>query len=224
MIDLLELRFAWPRAARDTLDIPALHIAAGEALFDLVLSSGVVSFSGDFARFYAGLTRAVAPGGTLVIGDLNPHSRGMRKRRSERQDDGKTHGSFPSRMRTESSISSRSPPANRVARSGLSLQNQPCRNGTAAGCGGPGQGHPLPIGKGLPGRPKGNGGKDGGDAHPLHCGWPSESAVPDPQLCERAAKLWELPADAVDIVGEAIDDRIEAGRCRAGSKWIGAAC
>ncbi|MFO1330103.1 MAG: ATP-binding cassette domain-containing protein [Rubrivivax sp.] len=33
MIDLLELRFAWPRAARDTLDIPALHIAAGETVF-----------------------------------------------------------------------------------------------------------------------------------------------------------------------------------------------
>lgn len=58
--------------------------AADEAPFDLVLSSGVVSFSGDFARFHDGLTRAVAPGGTLVVGDLNPHSRGMLARRRKR--------------------------------------------------------------------------------------------------------------------------------------------
>ncbi|MBK7877305.1 MAG: methyltransferase domain-containing protein [Planctomycetes bacterium] len=58
--------------------------AAGEAPFDLVISSGVISFSGDFDRFLDGLARAVAPGGTLVIGDLNNRSNGMRRRRAER--------------------------------------------------------------------------------------------------------------------------------------------
>jgi SAM-dependent methyltransferase len=58
--------------------------AAGEAPFELVLSSGVVSFSGDLERFTDGLVRTVAPGGTLVVGDLNPHSRGMAKRRRTR--------------------------------------------------------------------------------------------------------------------------------------------
>lgn len=58
--------------------------AAGEAPFDLVISSGVISFSGDFERFLDGLARAVAPGGTLVIGDLNNRSKGMARRRANR--------------------------------------------------------------------------------------------------------------------------------------------
>ena len=33
MIDLHQLRFAWPRAPRDTLVLDALHIAAGETVF-----------------------------------------------------------------------------------------------------------------------------------------------------------------------------------------------
>jgi putative ABC transport system ATP-binding protein len=33
LIELLDLRFAWPRSGHDTLHIPALHIAAGEAVF-----------------------------------------------------------------------------------------------------------------------------------------------------------------------------------------------
>ena len=33
MIDIHQLRFAWPRAARDTLAIDALHIAPGESVF-----------------------------------------------------------------------------------------------------------------------------------------------------------------------------------------------
>jgi SAM-dependent methyltransferase len=57
---------------------------AGEPPYDLVLSSGVVSFSPDFERFMAGLVRAVKPGGTLVIGDIFPGSRGMAARRRER--------------------------------------------------------------------------------------------------------------------------------------------
>jgi SAM-dependent methyltransferase len=57
---------------------------AGEPPYDLVLSSGVVSFSPDFERFMQGLARAVKPGGTLVIGDIFPGSRGMTARRRER--------------------------------------------------------------------------------------------------------------------------------------------
>jgi len=52
--------------------------------FGLVISSGVVSFSPDQPRWFDGLARCVEPGGTLVLGDLNPHSRGMRQRRSTR--------------------------------------------------------------------------------------------------------------------------------------------
>jgi putative ABC transport system ATP-binding protein len=33
LIDIHDLRFAWPRASRDTLAIPALHIAAGDTVF-----------------------------------------------------------------------------------------------------------------------------------------------------------------------------------------------
>ena len=33
MIDLIDLRFTWPRAPAATLDIPALHIAEGETVF-----------------------------------------------------------------------------------------------------------------------------------------------------------------------------------------------
>ena len=57
---------------------------AGDPPFDLVLSSGVVSFSPDFDRWFEGLDRAVAPGGHLVIGDLSPESLGMRRRRRTR--------------------------------------------------------------------------------------------------------------------------------------------
>jgi len=58
--------------------------AAGEAPFDLVISSGVVSFAADRARWFDGLARTVAPGGTLVIGDIHPGSKGMRRRRREK--------------------------------------------------------------------------------------------------------------------------------------------
>lgn len=58
--------------------------APGEAPFDLVLSSGVISFAGDRERWLDGLVRALAPQGTLVIGDINRASRGMHKRRRER--------------------------------------------------------------------------------------------------------------------------------------------
>ncbi|MCP3916635.1 MAG: class I SAM-dependent methyltransferase [bacterium] len=54
---------------------------AGEEPFDLVLSSGVVSFSPDVERWLDGLARAVKPEGTLVVGDIHLDSKGFRKRR-----------------------------------------------------------------------------------------------------------------------------------------------
>lgn len=58
--------------------------AEGESPYELVVCSGVLSFSPDTERFFDGVTRAVAPGGTLVIGDIQRHSRGMRQRRLQK--------------------------------------------------------------------------------------------------------------------------------------------
>jgi SAM-dependent methyltransferase len=58
--------------------------AAGEERFDLVLSSGVLSFSPDLERWCDGLVAAAKPGAALIVGDLNPLARGMRRRRAER--------------------------------------------------------------------------------------------------------------------------------------------
>jgi len=55
-----------------------------EEPFDLVLSSGVVSFSPDRERWFDGLARAVAPGGRLVVGDIHRQSVGFRKRRARK--------------------------------------------------------------------------------------------------------------------------------------------
>jgi 2-polyprenyl-3-methyl-5-hydroxy-6-metoxy-1,4-benzoquinol methylase len=55
--------------------------AAGEERFDLVISSGVVSFSPDVETWADGLARTVAPGGCLVVGDINRDARGMQRRR-----------------------------------------------------------------------------------------------------------------------------------------------
>jgi SAM-dependent methyltransferase len=58
--------------------------AAGEAPYDLVISSGVWSFAPDAERWIDGLARTVAPGGTLVLGDVHRDSRGMRRRRERK--------------------------------------------------------------------------------------------------------------------------------------------
>ncbi len=58
--------------------------AHGEPAFDLVLSSGVISFSPDPERWLDGLARTVAPGGTLVVGDIHGASHGMRERKRTR--------------------------------------------------------------------------------------------------------------------------------------------
>jgi len=55
--------------------------AEGEEAFDLVISSGVVSFSPDFEAWMRGLVRCCKPGATLVVGDINPDSRGFKGRR-----------------------------------------------------------------------------------------------------------------------------------------------
>ncbi|HKE01058.1 MAG TPA: class I SAM-dependent methyltransferase, partial [Planctomycetota bacterium] len=52
--------------------------------FPLVLNSGVISFAPEADRFLAALDALVAPGGRLVIGDANPLSKGMARRRAER--------------------------------------------------------------------------------------------------------------------------------------------
>jgi SAM-dependent methyltransferase len=56
--------------------------AEGEEPFDLVISSGVVSFSPDVEAWMDGLARTVKPGGTLVCGDIHRDSRGFRGRRN----------------------------------------------------------------------------------------------------------------------------------------------
>ncbi len=58
-----------------------VEAAPFEQPFDLVLNSGVISFAPDAAAFIEGIDRLVARGGRLVIGDLNPASRGFRRRR-----------------------------------------------------------------------------------------------------------------------------------------------
>jgi 2-polyprenyl-3-methyl-5-hydroxy-6-metoxy-1,4-benzoquinol methylase len=51
--------------------------------FPLVLNSGVLSFVPDADVYLTALDALVARGGRLVIGDLNPLSRGMQRRRAE---------------------------------------------------------------------------------------------------------------------------------------------
>ncbi len=58
--------------------------AAGEAPYDLVISSGVVSFSPDFETWLDGLVGTLAPGATLVIGDIHRDALGFRRRRTRR--------------------------------------------------------------------------------------------------------------------------------------------
>ncbi|MBL6755570.1 MAG: class I SAM-dependent methyltransferase [Planctomycetes bacterium] len=55
--------------------------AEGEDPYDLVISSGVVSFSPDVPGWLDGLVATMAPGADLIIGDINPHSRGFERRR-----------------------------------------------------------------------------------------------------------------------------------------------
>ncbi|MDF1837821.1 MAG: class I SAM-dependent methyltransferase [Planctomycetota bacterium] len=54
---------------------------AGEEPYDWVISSGVISFAPDSEAWLDGLCRTLAPGGTLVIGDIQLESKGFRKRR-----------------------------------------------------------------------------------------------------------------------------------------------
>jgi SAM-dependent methyltransferase len=49
--------------------------------FDIVVSSGVISFSPDQKGFLDGLDSHLKEGGVLILGDVNPFSLGMRYRR-----------------------------------------------------------------------------------------------------------------------------------------------
>lgn len=53
-----------------------------EQRFELVLNSGVISFAPDADVYLDRLDALVAPGGLLVIGDINPRSRGFARRRA----------------------------------------------------------------------------------------------------------------------------------------------
>jgi SAM-dependent methyltransferase len=50
--------------------------------FDVVLNSGVISFAPDPQIYLDRLDALVEPGGVLVIGDINPESRGFSRRRA----------------------------------------------------------------------------------------------------------------------------------------------
>ncbi len=56
----------------------------GEQAFDLVLSSGVVSFAPDAAAWFDGLCACLRPGGTLVVGDIEKSAAGMGARRARK--------------------------------------------------------------------------------------------------------------------------------------------
>jgi SAM-dependent methyltransferase len=58
--------------------------AGGEAPFDAVISSGVISFAPDADAWLEGLVATVRPGGLLVIGDIQLRSKGMRRRRERK--------------------------------------------------------------------------------------------------------------------------------------------
>ena len=64
--------------------------AQGEERYDWVISSGVISFAPDSEAWLDGLANTLAPGGTLVIGDIQLESKGFQKRR-------KTHPLLPVR-------------------------------------------------------------------------------------------------------------------------------
>ncbi len=55
-----------------------------QAPFELVISSGVISFSPDPEAWMDGIARTVAPTGDLVIGDIQRESAGFRSRRRQR--------------------------------------------------------------------------------------------------------------------------------------------
>jgi len=82
------IEIAKANAARTGVAIDArvgfVEQAPFEQPFDVVLNSGVISFAPDPTEYLGGLDRLVAPGGLLVIGDMNPLSRGFLRRRRGR--------------------------------------------------------------------------------------------------------------------------------------------
>jgi 2-polyprenyl-3-methyl-5-hydroxy-6-metoxy-1,4-benzoquinol methylase len=82
------IEIARANAAQTGVEVDArvgfVEQAPFERPFDVVLNSGVISFAPDPAVYLAALDRLVEPGGLLVIGDMNPLSRGFRRRRRSR--------------------------------------------------------------------------------------------------------------------------------------------
>jgi SAM-dependent methyltransferase len=60
------------------------HEGATDERFDYVISSGVVSFSPDVETWMDGLVATLKPGADLVVGDIHPHSKGFRRRRTRK--------------------------------------------------------------------------------------------------------------------------------------------
>lgn len=63
---------------------PPFGPRAGEEAFDLVVSSGVISFAHDTRAWLDGLVSTLGGGATLVIGDIHRDARGMRRRRAQK--------------------------------------------------------------------------------------------------------------------------------------------
>lgn len=64
-------------------DVPPFP-AEGEAPYDGVISSGVISFAPDSDAWIEGLVGTVKPGGALIIGDIQLASNGMQRRRANK--------------------------------------------------------------------------------------------------------------------------------------------
>lgn len=88
--------------------------APGEDPFDLVISSGVISFAPDAERLLDGLASCVRPGGTLLVGDIQRESRGFRGRRRThpllpvRELNAKTHDEVRSALESRGFVHRRS--------------------------------------------------------------------------------------------------------------------
>ena len=63
---------------------PPFGGAREDERYDLVISSGVVSFSPDVERWLDGLVATLAPGADLVVGDIHPTSAGFLRRRNRK--------------------------------------------------------------------------------------------------------------------------------------------
>lgn len=79
------VKFALENAAAENVKIDAqtgfVEKSPWNEPFSLVLNSGVISFAPNADAYLDALDAMVAKGGRLIIGDVNPRSRGMQERR-----------------------------------------------------------------------------------------------------------------------------------------------